>query len=177
MKADSGVLGDRAEELERLACAVRWLLLDVDGVLTDGRLYYGPQGEELKVFDVKDGYAIQQARRRGLGVAVLSARAGAGTALRLRELGVERVQLGVADKGAAFTVLLDELRIDAAVVAAIGDDLPDLAILARCALAFAPADAAAEVRAAATVTLSRPGGRGAVREMIETILRARGEWP
>jgi 3-deoxy-D-manno-octulosonate 8-phosphate phosphatase (KDO 8-P phosphatase) len=166
-----------ANDFEAAAAAIRWLVLDVDGVLTDGRLYYGPDGEALKVFDVKDGFAIKESQRRGLHVAVISARSSPAAARRCEELGIDVVHLGVADKKVAFDALLEAVGCRADEVAAIGDDLPDLAILKNCRLSFAPADAAAQVRAACNVTVSRPGGRGAVREMIERILAARGEWP
>lgn len=160
-----------------VARAIRLLVLDVDGVLTDGRLYYGPEGEAFKTFDVKDGFALKAALGSGVRVAVISARSSAAAAKRCAELGVEVVHLGVHDKGATFESVLTELDCSAQEVAAIGDDLADLPVLQACGLAFAPADAVAEVRAACDVTLSRPGGRGAVREMVELILGARGQWP
>ncbi|HVS13096.1 MAG TPA: HAD-IIIA family hydrolase [Thermoanaerobaculia bacterium] len=152
------------------ALAVRWLVLDVDGVLTDGRLHYGPLGEALKVFDVKDGYGIVRAREAGLKVALLSARESPATRHRAQELDVDRVVLGRRDKPAAFEEMLGELGVDTAAVAAIGDDLPDLPILRRAGISFAPADAVAEVRAACDVVLGAPGGRGAVREMVDRLL-------
>jgi 3-deoxy-D-manno-octulosonate 8-phosphate phosphatase (KDO 8-P phosphatase) len=161
---------DAEGALARRARAVRWLVLDVDGVLTDGRLHYGPQGEELKVFDVKDGYGIVRAREAGLHVALLSARESPATRRRAHELDVDRVLLGQRDKSAAFDDLLDGLGVDASEVAAIGDDLPDLAILGRAGISFAPADAVAEVRAACDVVLGAPGGHGAVREMVDRLL-------
>ncbi|HVS63384.1 MAG TPA: HAD hydrolase family protein [Thermoanaerobaculia bacterium] len=164
-------MSDAADaELAERARRVRWLVLDVDGVLTDGRLYFGAEGEALKVFDVKDGFGIVLARRAGLSVALLSARDSPATAQRARELEVDRLLLGRRDKAAALDELLGELGLDGAEVAAIGDDLPDLEILERAALSFAPADAVAAVRAACDVVLEAPGGRGAVREMIDRLL-------
>jgi 3-deoxy-D-manno-octulosonate 8-phosphate phosphatase (KDO 8-P phosphatase) len=162
--------GAPSAELAQRARRIRWLVIDVDGVLTDGRIYYDAEGEALKAFDVKDGFAIVRARREGLGVALLSGRESKATARRARELEIDRVLLGHRDKTAVFEALLAEMELDAAEVAAIGDDVPDLGILERAGLSFAPADAVAEVRAACRVVLSAPGGRGAVREMVERLL-------
>jgi 3-deoxy-D-manno-octulosonate 8-phosphate phosphatase (KDO 8-P phosphatase) len=164
--------GSGDQEIVARARRIRWLVLDVDGVLTDGRLYYGAMGEELKVFDVKDGFGIVRARRAGLGVALLSAREAPATRQRAHELEIDRLLLGRRDKGVAFDELLRELDLDAAEVAAIGDDLPDLEVLQRVGISFAPADAVGAVKSACDVVLGAPGGRGAVREMVELLL----EW-
>lgn len=163
-------------EFGRRAKNLRWLLCDVDGVLTDGRLLYGPQGEELKSFDVKDGLGLKLAQRAGLKVGLLSSRNSPALAQRAVELGIDAMVTGHEDKGAAFEGFLAAQEISADEVAYIGDDLPDLPVLRRCGLAFAPADAVPEVQAAVDQILPRPGGRGAVREMVERILKARGEW-
>lgn len=162
-------LAQRAERLE-------WLLLDVDGVFTDGRLYYGGDGEVLKVFHVRDGLAVRMARRGGLKVGVLSGRASRGLSRRLAELGLDAVITGRSDKGRAFAEFLARHDADPARVAYAGDDLLDLPVLGRVGLAFAPADAVAEVRAAAHRVLDAPGGGGAVRELVELLLTARGSW-
>ncbi|HVS03927.1 MAG TPA: HAD hydrolase family protein [Thermoanaerobaculia bacterium] len=164
------------EELTRRARRVQWLLLDVDGVLTDGRLHYRGDGEELLSFDIKDGHGVKLARQTGLAVAVLSGRASGAAERRARDLGVDDLVLGRNDKGPAFAELLARHQLAAEAVAAIGDDLQDLPILLRCGLSFAPADAVAEVRGAVHHVLASPAGRGAVREMVETLLRARGAW-
>lgn len=163
-------------ELKRRAERLEWLLLDVDGVFTDGRLYYGGQGEAFKVFHVRDGLAVRLARGGGLRVGVLSGRASRGLSRRLAELGLDVVITGRSDKGRAFAEFLARHGADPARVAYAGDDLLDLPVLTRCGLAFAPADAAAEVRAAAHRVLAAPGGAGAVRELVELLLRARGSW-
>ncbi len=163
-------------ELERRARRLAWLLLDVDGVLTDGSLLFGPKGEQLKTFDVRDGLGIKLAQGAGLKVGILSGRASAALVARSRELGLDAFVQNRSDKREAFGEFLAAQGTTADAVAVIGDDLPDLPLLARAALSFAPADAAPEVRARAHRVLSRTGGRGAVREMIEAILRARGEW-
>lgn len=163
-------------ELARRAAAIEWLVLDVDGVLTDGRLVYGPEGEALKVFHVRDGLALRMARRTGLKVGILSGRSSPPIAFRARELGVDELILGRSDKGVAFAEFLARQGTDPERVAYAGDDLPDLPVLRRAGLGFAPADAAAEVRAVAHVVLDAEGGRAAVRELIERLLRARGAW-
>lgn len=159
-------------QAEARAARLRWLLMDVDGVLTDGRLHYGPQGETLKVFDVRDGLGIKLLQAVGIGTALLTARQSDAVALRARELGIDRVLQGQADKGAGFAAFLAATHADARDCGYIGDDWPDLPVLRRVGLAAAVADARPEVRAAAHWVATRPGGRGAVRELAEFILRA-----
>jgi 3-deoxy-D-manno-octulosonate 8-phosphate phosphatase (KDO 8-P phosphatase) len=156
---------------------VRLLVLDVDGVLTDGSLVYGPAGEETKRFHVHDGLAMVEARRSGLEVAVVSARASAATRSRMAELGLTEVHLGVGDKAAALDAIVGRLGLRSEQAAAMGDDLPDLPMMRRAGLAMAPGTAVAEVRRAAHWVSRRPAGAGAVREAIEWLLRARRAWP
>lgn len=178
MRGDGGGKGPgkRSADLRLRAAALEWILTDVDGVLTDGRLVYGPEGEAWKTFDVRDGLGLKLAQRAGLKVGVLSARGGPALERRAGELGLDAVVIRREDKRQAFRELLDERRVRARQVAYAGDDLVDLPILLACGLSFAPADAVAEVRERVDHTLSRRGGRGAVREMVEWILRARGDW-
>lgn len=159
------------------ARAVRLLVLDVDGVLTDGRLHYGTGGEEVKVFHVQDGLALALAQQAGLRVAVVSARASVAVSRRMAELGVPEVHQGARDKGAVLDALLKRHGVGLTETAYMGDDLPDLPLFRRVGLALAPANAAAEVRRAAHWVSRRSGGEGAVREAVETILRLRGAWP
>lgn len=166
---------DRA--FARRARAIRLLVLDVDGVLTDGRLHYGPSGEEWKVFHVQDGLALVGAQRTGLQVAVLSQRASAAVSRRMADLGVREVHQGVANKGEFLAELIRRFGLTPAQVAYMGDDLSDLPLLTTVGLALAPADAVPEVRSAAHWVTPRSGGAGAVREAVEAILRARGAWP
>jgi len=166
---------DRA--FRRRARAVRLLLLDVDGVLTDGRLHYGPRGEDRKVFHVRDGLALVGAQRAGLRVVVLSGRASAAVSRRMADLGIREVHQDVVNKVEFFAELLARLGLTAAEVAYMGDDLPDLPLLAAAGLALAPADAATEVRGVAHWVARRAGGAGAVREAVEAILRAQAAWP
>lgn len=158
------------------AAALEWLLFDVDGVLTDGRLVYGALGEAWKVFDVRDGLGLQLARRAGLKVGLLSGRRNEALASRAVELQLDAYLLGQGDKRAAFAAFLSHQQTAAERVAYLGDDLPDLPVLLHCGLSFAPADAAAEVRERVDRVLKAPGGRAAAREMVELVLSARGDW-
>lgn len=159
----------RAEQLE-------WLLLDADGVLTDGTLFMDGRGESIKPFNVKDGLGVKIARRAGLKVGILSARRSPALERRAAQLGVDALMAGAEDKAAAFDRFLEQQQTSPGRIAYIGDDLNDLAVLGRCALSFAPADAVEHVRAVVHVVLSAPGGRGAVRQMVEHVLEARGDW-
>lgn len=154
------------------AARVRLMILDVDGVLTDGRLYYGAAGEAMKAFDVRDGHGIKLLREGGVDVALLTARQSEIVAVRARELGVERVVQGASNKLAGFERLLAATSVASDLCGFIGDDWPDLAVMARVGLAAAVADAAPEVRAAAHWTAHARGGRGAVRELAEFVLKA-----
>ncbi len=164
-------------EFARRARAIGALVLDVDGVLTDGRLYYGPDGEEWKVFHVQDGLALQGAQLAGLQVVVLSGRTSRAVSRRMADLGIREVHQGVENKMAIFGALVARLGLTPGEVAYMGDDLPDLPLLASVGLALAPANAAAQVKGVAHRVTRRPGGSGAVREAVEAILRARRAWP
>ena len=169
MKLSSDDLARRARDLD-------WLLFDVDGVLTDGLLFYGPHGERWKVFDVRDGLGLRLAQDAGLKIGILTGRGNAALEVRAREIGFDALIQGRHDKDAAFTEFLLEHGAAPERVAYMGDDLLDLPVLRRVGLAFAPANAVAEVQERVHHVVSRPGGRGAVREMCELILRARGHW-
>jgi 3-deoxy-D-manno-octulosonate 8-phosphate phosphatase (KDO 8-P phosphatase) len=152
------------------AAGIRLLLLDVDGVLTDGRLYYGAGGERLKVFHVRDGHGIKQVLGAGIQVSIISGRRSPAVAARCRELGVRELQQGVRDKLQAFERLCARLRLRPADCACVGDDVPDLPLMRRVRLSFAVADAHPEVRRAADIVTSLPGGHGAVREVCDRLL-------
>ncbi|HKI01716.1 MAG TPA: HAD-IIIA family hydrolase [Thermoanaerobaculia bacterium] len=169
-------MGISDQDLARRAQALDWLLFDVDGVLTDGLLFYGAHGEQWKTFDVRDGLGLKLARDAGLKIGILTGRGNAALEARAREIGFDALIQGRHDKDAAFTEFLTQHGAVPERVAYMGDDLLDLPVLRRCGLAFAPADAVAEVRERVHRVVSRPGGRGAVREMCELILRARGHW-
>ena len=158
------------------ARAIEWILLDVDGVLTDGRLIFGPAGEQWKVFDVRDGAGIKIAQRSGIKVGILSGRKNDALRVRAEELGLDAVLMGRPEKRAAFADFLSQVETSPDKVAYIGDDLLDLPVIVRCGLSFAPADAACDVRERVHRVLQHRGGRGAVRELCELLVRARGGW-
>jgi 3-deoxy-D-manno-octulosonate 8-phosphate phosphatase (KDO 8-P phosphatase) len=162
-------------ELQLRASAVRALVLDVDGVLTDGRVHIGEQGEPFKAFHIHDGKGISMMRKAGHAVAIVTARRSGAVARRAEELGIIHVRQGVAEKGAELDALAAELGIPGEALAYVGDDLVDLAPMSRAGLAVAVADAHPRVRRAAHWVTERPGGRGAVREVCELILGARGQ--
>jgi 3-deoxy-D-manno-octulosonate 8-phosphate phosphatase (KDO 8-P phosphatase) len=155
------------------ASAIRLLVLDVDGVLTDGRLYFGAHGEVLKVFHAHDGYGIVKLIASGLEVAVISGRRSSAVSARCRELGIARVTQGANDKLAAFERLRKRVGVAAGACACVGDDLPDVALFAVVGLSFAVADAHPLARRAAHHVTKLPGGRGAVREVCDRLLAAR----
>lgn len=163
-------------DLERRSSDLLWILLDSDGVLTDGTLVYGPRGPATLGFHVRDGMGIRLAQRAGLKVGVLSGRASRALERRAQELDLEPILTGSHHKERDFDAFLERQGLTSRQVAYIGDDLNDLVVLGRCGLSFAPADAVPEVRAVVDVTLTRDGGDAVVREMIETVLKARGEW-
>lgn len=159
------------------ASSIRLLVLDVDGVLTDGRLYYGTRGEVLKAFHVRDGFGIKQLSRLGIEVAVISGRNSQAVGRRCRELGIEKVFQGADEKLVVFNRLLAELAIPASVCACIGDDSPDVPVMREVGLAFAVADAHSEALAAAHYVTSLAGGHGAVREVCDRLIAARAGAP
>jgi YrbI family 3-deoxy-D-manno-octulosonate 8-phosphate phosphatase len=148
------------------------LMLDVDGTLTDGGMYYSVDGLAMKRFDVKDGLGLVLLRQAGVEVALISADRSPITAARARKLGIERVELGCEDKGAAVRQLLAERGLRPEQACYMGDDVTDLSAFAEAGHTAAPADAVPEVRAAAEYLTSAPGGRGAVREVCDRILSA-----
>jgi 3-deoxy-D-manno-octulosonate 8-phosphate phosphatase (KDO 8-P phosphatase) len=158
------------------ASRIRLLILDIDGVLTDGRLYFDAKGETLKVFHVRDGHGIKMAQRGGLEVAMVSGRRSDAAFHRARELGISRFYEGVRDKVAILEELLAALNLKPEEVAAVGDELVDLPLFHRVGLGVAVADAVLEVKAAAHWVTVLPGGTGAVREVCDLLLKAQGKW-
>jgi 3-deoxy-D-manno-octulosonate 8-phosphate phosphatase (KDO 8-P phosphatase) len=156
--------------------SLRLLVLDVDGVLTDGGLWTTESGEVIKRFDVRDGLGIRLLQQVGVEVALLSGGKSGATEQRGRYLGIRHVLTGVKDKPAALGALQRSLGVSAAHTAFVGDDLNDLAVRPAVELLLCPADAAAPLRRRADWVLERNGGDGAVRVLAEAILRARGEW-
>jgi len=161
----------------RRAKAIRMLVLDVDGILTDGRLFYGPGGQEFTAFHILDGHGIKMAIRCGLSLAIVTGRESEAVARRARELGIQEVHQKATDKLPVFEALLAKNGLDASQVACMGDDLLDLPLLRRAGLAITVPDAVDEVRAAAHYVTRRPGGQGAVREAVELLLKSQNHWP
>ena len=155
---------------------LRLLLSDVDGVMTDGSVLLLPDGGEAKAFHIRDGLAIVLAHRAGLRTGLISGRSSASVARRAAELGMSVVRQGVTDKAAALREILAAEKLAAHEVAYIGDDVNDLAVLGEVGLSAAPADAPLEVRNLAFMVTDAAGGRGCLREFVEAILRARGDW-
>jgi 3-deoxy-D-manno-octulosonate 8-phosphate phosphatase (KDO 8-P phosphatase) len=164
------------DELTGRAARVRLLVFDVDGVLTDGGLFYGDHGEALKRFDVKDGHGLVMARLAGLRTAILTARSSSIVEVRGRELGLAAVFQGRKNKNAGLRELLAQLEISPEECGYMGDDLNDLGPLSRVGLSACPADAAAEVRQEVHYIARSRGGHGAARELVELCLRASGRW-
>jgi 3-deoxy-D-manno-octulosonate 8-phosphate phosphatase (KDO 8-P phosphatase) len=162
--------------LRERARAVELLVLDVDGVLTDGGLFYGPDGEALKRFDVKDGHGLVLAHLTGLRAAILTARRSAIVEKRAAELWLSPVSQGNRDKRAGLFALLEEARVPPERAGFVGDDVNDLPPLSLVGFACCPSDAVPEVRRIAHYVARAKGGHGAVREIVELILKAQGRW-
>ncbi len=152
------------------------LLLDVDGVLTDGRIIYTDRGVEVKAFHVRDGSALKIWRLQGKKAGVLTGRTSPAVSIRAAELGLDPVIQGAADKLEALREVLSRTGLSAERICYVGDDVPDLPVLGQCGVAVAVADACPEVRAAADHVTRAPGGAGAVREVVEWLLRSQGRW-
>lgn len=155
---------------------IKVFVFDVDGVLTDGTLLAFDSGEQVRAFHIRDGYAIRHALQHGYRVAIISGREEEGVRKRLESLDVRDIYLGVDDKMKIFNNYINTYRLDPAHIAYMGDDMPDLEVMRRCALAACPADAAADVRAISTYVSALPGGHGAVRELIEAVMKAQKTW-
>ncbi len=169
-------MADYPQEILERAKKIRLLLLDVDGVLTDGRLYFGSREELFKVFHVRDGHGIKMVQQGGLEVAILSGRRSDAAFLRAKELGVNRYYEGLRDKVAVCQELCTALNLRGEEVAAVGDELVDLPLFRRVGLAVAVCDAPLEVQAQAHWVTKVRGGEGAVREVCDLLLKAQGKW-
>lgn len=163
-------------DFQARAAKIELLLLDVDGVLTDGSIVYTADRVEIKRFHVRDGSGLKFWHNAGKRTAIISGRTSPAVELRAAELGINLVLQGQPDKVPSLGVVLNETGLQAEQVCAIGDDLPDLPVLRRVGLAVAVADACPEVRAAADYVTAAPGGRGAVRDAIEWLLKLQGRW-
>jgi len=152
------------------------LVLDVDGVMTDGRIILTPDGHEIKSFDSKDGAGIKYWIRAGGQVAFISGRSSPAVQVRADDLGVQVVRMHAKDKLPVYREVLAELGLDAAQAVVMGDDLPDLPLLRECGFSAAPCDAVPEIRNAADYITTLPGGKGCVREVIDLVLKKSGRW-
>lgn len=159
--------------LREIAARVRLAVFDVDGVFTDGRLWIGTDGNEFKSFHVRDGVGVKRLLAAGIEVAVISGRASAAVDHRMAELGVRKVFQGIADKAPVFAALIEELGIEPAEAAYLGDDTPDLPALRLAGLPATVVDGHPEVKAACLWTSSARGGHGAVREFSDLLLEGR----
>ena len=156
--------------------SIKLLLLDVDGVLTIGEVTYTDSGEEIKAFSVKDGLGLRLAMDNGIQVGIVTGRSSGALAHRCRNLGIDLLFDNVRDKAGKLAEITAQTGIDAAHMAFMGDDLPDIPLMRRVGLSIAVADAVPEVAAAADMITAARGGRGAVREICEALLKARGNW-
>ena len=154
---------------------VRLVVFDVDGVLTDGKLWYGPGGEELKAFHAFDGHGVRLLLMAGLKTAIISARQSQAVAERAKELGIEHVMQGVENKRQAFDSLLRRLRVKRDATSYMGDDVVDIPVLVRCGFACAPHEAPEAVRRHVHYVASASAGHGAAREVCEFILETQGK--
>jgi len=160
---------------EKLA-SVELLIMDVDGVLTQGEVIYHDDGSQIKIFNVKDGLGLRLLMDAGIQTAIVTGRSAGALEARVKNLGIPFLFHGVSDKAATLLKVVEESGIPAHRMAFIGDDLPDLPIMSRVGVSIAVSDAAPEVQERATMTTTHPGGKGAVRETCEAILKAKGLW-
>lgn len=164
------------EDLALRAENIKLIVMDVDGTLTDGRIFVGNEGELMKAFDAKDGQGIVLWHKSQRESAIITGRSSSITALRAKALGIKHVYQDCPDKRAAYEDLKEKTGLDDDDICYIGDDLPDIPLLLKAGLAVAVADASEETRLAAHYVTESPGGFGAVRETIELILSAQGLW-
>lgn len=155
---------------------IKMLIMDVDGILTDGRIVIDSQGKEIKVFDVKDGFGLVCWKRCGLKTAIISARSAEAVTARAADLKIDKVYQDASPKIKAYEELLKEFSLRDEEVCFMGDDLPDIAVLERAGFAVTVPDGVAEVKKVCDHVTKNAGGRGAVREVVELILKAQGKW-
>jgi 3-deoxy-D-manno-octulosonate 8-phosphate phosphatase (KDO 8-P phosphatase) len=164
------------ESLREQAKKVRLLLLDVDGVLTDGRIVYDSGGRDMKLFDVHDGLGVYALHRCGIKTVLITAKGSRSIRPRARDMRVEEVFANVSPKSAVLDKILKKYKADISEVCFVGDDLVDLCLMKKVGFPIAVFNAAAEVKQAASYVTLREGGRGAVREVAELILKSQGKW-
>lgn len=155
---------------------IKLIALDVDGTLTDGKIYYDGAGNEIKAFNAKDGMAIAQAGKNGIEIAVITGRKSTIVERRAKELGIAHIYQGIHSKVDALNIILDKTNIKYDEVMYIGDDINDIQIMSKVKNAACPNDAVQEVRDICNIISSKNGGNGAVREIIECVLKEQGKW-
>ena len=168
--------GEVGQETRERASRIRMVLLDVDGVLTDGRLFMDSGGNEARCFHVRDGHGIRMGQRAGLEFGIVSGRESRVVTDRAAELSITEVHQKIHDKVECVDRMLSRLGVRHEAVCFVGDDMIDIPVMRRVGLAAAPGDAAPEARDAAHFVAAANGGRGAVREVVELLLRASGKW-
>lgn len=161
--------------LERLKY-VKAIFLDVDGVLTDGSIFVNEAGEQLRTFNVKDGYAIQLAIKKEILICIITGGKSEGVLRRFEGLGVREIHMGISDKLGVMDAILKKYQIKAEEVLFIGDDIPDLACMQSVGIAVAPQDAVEEIKAISHYISSREGGRGVVRDVVEKVMKLQNKW-
>ncbi len=162
--------------MNELIQKIRAVVMDVDGVLTDGRIIYDSAGEEIKFFDVQDGYGITLLHKVGIRTAIISARAAKPVEFRARDLKIDKLYQNAYPKIAAFEQMLADLRVRREEVCFIGDDVPDVEVIKAAGFGVAVANAGDDAKSAAVYVTKKSGGRGAVREVIELILKTQHKW-
>ena len=155
---------------------IKAFIFDVDGVLTDGTVHVTESGEQLRSFNIKDGYALQLAVKRGYPVGIISGARSQGVVSRLKGLGIHHIYTGVEDKMLVFKQFISENSISADDIVYMGDDVPDLLIMKQTGLAVCPADAVEEIKAASQYISPKKGGAGCARDIIEKILKIQNKW-
>ena len=155
---------------------INTFIFDVDGVLTDGSLLVMPDGEFLRRMNIKDGYAMQLAIKRGYRIAIISGGHSSGVPIRLKRLGIEEVHMGVENKLVIYDQLLEKYGINDSQVLFMGDDVPDMPVLIRCGVPCCPLDAVTEIKNKSIYISHQDGGKGCVRDIIEQVMRLHGVW-
>lgn len=167
---------DLPEKVMERAAKIKFLLLDVDGVLTDGRIVLGNYGDELKFFDIQDGHGVVMLGRVGIKTVLLTGRKSRINVKRAKEIGVVKVYQDARDKLKVFEKIIKKFRLNPEEICAVGDDVVDMPVLTRCGLAVAVRNAVSEVKDVAHYVTAKSGGRGAVREVAELLLKSQGQW-
>ncbi len=164
------------EQVKKRARKIKMLILDVDGVLTDGRIIYDGHGNELKNFNVQDGFGMTLLPRAGIKSSIITAKASAAMRRRAKEMEITKLYQNISDKLTAYNEILKVFALKDKEICYIGDDLMDLPVLNRVGLAVTVADGVTEIKKVAHYITGKKGGHGAVREMLEIILKAQGKW-